>query len=226
MNKKLIAVIAGMAVVVTLANGCGSGSGTGRYSVPSDIINGGGGGGGGGGGTVETDVESLIASGWEDFKYGAYSSAISKFNDALANAKITDSQKASAYNGLGWANLKASGADSAYSAFNQASKLNDEAKIGLAAALMKQGKSGCQQAAGLLEDLGLKETSTTFTAIHPIGVTNAGAHAMLAWCYFMIGNDDGARQQIVFATAADGMSDSAVAQIYNSLLAMGLTITQ
>lgn len=226
MNKKLITVIAIMAAIVTLANGCGSGSGTGRYSVPSDIINGGGGsgdGGGGGGGTVETDVESLIASGWEDFKYGAYSSAISKFNEAILNSKITDSQKASAYNGLGWSQLKSSGAESARPAFTQASTLNNEAKIGLAAALMQQGKSGCQQAAALLEDLGLKETSTSFTAIHPIGVTNAGAHAMLAWCYFMIGNEDGARNQITFARAADGTADSSVAQIYNSLVAMGLT---
>ncbi|MBQ2591722.1 MAG: hypothetical protein II567_00395 [Candidatus Riflebacteria bacterium] len=229
MKKKLIIVCAIMAVALTLSIGCGSSSGTGRYSVPSDIISGGGGsghgsGGSGGGGIVETDVDSLIASGWEDFRYGAYSSAISKFNEALLNSGISDSQKASAYNGLGWALTKSSGSESGYSAFTQASGLNDEAKIGLAAALMQRGtKTACQQAASLLESLGLKETSTVFTAIHPIGVTNAGAHAMLAWCYFIIGNEDGARTQITFARAADGTADSAVNQIYNSLIAMGLT---
>lgn len=225
MNKKLVAVLAGMAVVITLANGCGSGSGTGRYSVPSDIINGGGGGtSGGGGGTTETNVESLILSAWEDFKYGAYSSAIAKFNDAISNANIKAEQKPEAYNGLGWSYLKSQGASSAKAAFETASTQNDEARIGLAASLMNDGKDGCRRAAELLENMGLKETSTVFTAKHPIGVSNAGAHAMLAWCYFIIGNDDGARNQIKFAISADGTSDSAVAQIYNSMLAMGLTI--
>lgn len=226
MNKKLITICAVMVIALTLSIGCGSSSGTGRYSVPSDVIIGGGGSGtgGGGGSTVETDIESLIASAWEDFRYGAYSSAISKFNEALLSSNITDTQKANAYNGLGWSLLKSSGAESAYSAFTQASSLNDEAKIGLASALMQRGtRQSCQQAVSLLESLGLKETSTVFNAIHPIGVTNAGAHAMLAWCYFIIGNEDGARTQIIFARAADGTADSAVNQIYNSLVTMGLT---
>ena len=230
MKKHIIIVFAIMAVALTLSIGCGSSSGTGRYSVPSDIVGPGGrsgdsgGSSGGGGGIVETDVDSLIASAWEDFKYAAYSSAISKFNEALLNSKISDAQKASAYNGLGWSLLKSSGAESAYSAFTQASSLNDEAKLGLAAALMQRGtKPACQQAVTLLESLGLKETSTVFNAVHPIGITNAGAHAMLAWCYFIIGNEDGARTQITFARAADGTADSAVNQIYNSLVAIGLT---
>lgn len=228
MNKKLTAIIAAMATVITLANGCGSSSGTGRYSVPSDIIigggTGGGGIGGGGGSTVETDVESLMASGWEDFKYSSYSTAVAKFNEAILNPSISDSQRASAYNGLGWALLKSSGAESAYSAFTQASSLNDEAKIGLASSLMLRGNTtSARQVVTLLESLGLKETSTVFTAIHPIGVTNAGAHAMLAWGYYMIGNEESAKTQIIFARASDGTADSSVAQIYNSLLAMGLT---
>lgn len=228
MNKKLITVIAIMATVVTLANGCGAGSGTGRYSVPSDIITpGGGSSDDGGGGVVETDVDTLISSGWEDFKYGAYSSATNKFNEALLNSKINDTQKASAYNGLGWALLKSSGAESAYSAFSQAANLNNEAKIGLVSAMMMRSSdpSGYRQAVNMLESLGLKETSTVFTPIHAIGVTNAGAHAMLAWCYYMIGDEDNARTQIIFARAADATADSAVNQIYNSLVAMGLTFT-
>ena len=229
MNKRLIAICVVLVITLTLANGCGSSSGTGRYTVPSDVIGIGSGGsastgGGSGGGIVETDVDSLIASAWEDFRYGAYSSAISKFNEALLSTNVSDTQKANAYNGLGWALLKSSGAESAYSAFTQASSLNDEAKVGLAAALMQRGtRASCQQAITLLENLGLKETSTVFTAIHPIGVTNAGAHAMLAWCYFICGNDEAARTQIIFARAADGTGDSSVNQIYNSLVAMGLT---
>lgn len=220
-----------MAMIITLANGCGSGSGTGRYSVPSEILGGGNGVGPGGntgpGGIGETDVESLLASAWEDFKYKAYSSAISKFNEALLNSAISDSQKAAAYNGLGWSLLKSSGAESAYSAFTQSAGLNDEAKVGLAASLMLRSSSSlsaCQQAVNLLESMGLKETSTVFTPIHPIGVTNAGAHAMLAWCYFMVGNHEGAKTQILFARATDGNADSSVGQIYNSLVSMGLSL--
>lgn len=223
MNRRMLVLFAIMTIIM-IASGCGGGGGSGRYTIPPEIPTPGTGGNGGNGGIGETDVDTLIASAWEDFKYGAYSSAINKFNQALTTTSITDTQKTEAYNGLGWALTKSTGVESGYSAFTQAATSSNEARVGLAAALIQRGqKSGFQQAVKLLEEVGLRETSTTFSARHPIGVSNAEAHAMLAWCYFWTGDSTRAATQITFARSNDQSNDSSVTQIYNSLVAMGLT---
>jgi len=229
MNKKSIVVLT-IAVIFFLASGCGGGGGSGRYTIPPEIPTpgtGGGGGGTGGGGVGETDPDSLLASGWEDFRYGAFSSAINKFNQVLTITSITETQKIQAYNGLGWALTKSSGVESGYSSFTQASSSDNEARIGLAAALIQRGqKAGITQAIQLLEAVGLNNTAYRFTSTHPIGVSNAEAHAMLAFCYFWrggVGDDDKARSQINIARSEDSSNDSAVAQIHKTLQDMGLT---
>ncbi len=224
MNRKSIVLFAIISIIL-IASGCGSGGGSGRYTIPDEVPSSGTGGTTGGGGTTgETSVESLIASGWEDFKYGAYSSAINKYNQALTTTTITDAQKIEAYNGLGWALTKSTGAESAYSAFSQAASVNNESRVGLAASLIQRGqKDNFAQALKLLEEVGLRETSSTFSSTHPIGVSNAEAHAMLAWCYFWTGDTTRAATQITFARSIEQSNDSSVTQIYNSLVAMGLT---
>jgi len=176
--------------------------------------------------TGETNPDSLILSGWEDFNYGAYSSAVSKFNQVLTLPNLTDTQKAQAYNGLGWAQAKSGGLESAYSSFSQAAATVDESKVGLAAVLIQRGqKSGFSQAVSLLESVGLGNTAFTFQPTHKIGVSNPEAHAMLAFAYFWrdATNDrDKAKEQILDARAKEGAADSSVAQIYNTLAAMGL----
>ena len=228
MNRKSIVVLT-IAVIFFLASGCGSGGGSGRYTIPPEIPTPGTGGtgGGGGGGIAETDPDSLIASGWEDFRYGAFSSAINKFNQVLTLTSITETQKTQAYNGLGWALTKSSGVESGYSAFTQAASSNNESRIGLAAALIQRGqKAGITQAIQLLEAVGLSNAAYRFTSTNPIGVSNAEAHAMLAFCYFWrggVGDNDKARTQIQIAQSEESANDSAVAQIHKTLQEMGLT---
>lgn len=228
MNRKSIVVLT-IAVIFFLASGCGSGGGSGRYTIPPEIPTPGtgGAGGGGGGGIAETDPDSLIASGWEDFRYGAFSSAINKFNQVLTLTSITETQKTQAYNGLGWALTKSSGVESGYSAFTQAASSNNESRIGLAAALIQRGqKAGITQAIQLLEAVGLSNAAYRFTSTNPIGVSNAEAHAMLAFCYFWrggVGDNDKARTQIQIAQSEESANDSAVAQIHKTLQEMGLT---
>lgn len=228
MNKKLM-VLFTIAMIILIASGCGSGGGSGRYTIPPEIPTPGTGGTGGGGtgGTGETDPDSLIASGWEDFRYGAYSSAINKFNQVLTISNITDTQKTDAYNGLGWALTKSSGIESGYSAFTQAASTNNESRVGLASALMQRGQlAGFKQAIQVLEQVGLQNTAFVFQSTHPIGISNAEAHAMLAFCYFWrneLGDADKARSQINVARAEDSSNDSSVAQIYKSLKDLGLT---
>lgn len=230
MNRNLMLLIAIGIIVIFLANGCGGGGGSGRYTIPPEIPTPGTGGGGGGGGGIGTsDPDTLIASAWEDFRYGAYSSAINKFNQVLMMTSITNTQKTEAYNGLGWALTKSSGVESGYSAFTQAASSNNEARIGLAAALIQRGQNaGFRQAIQLLEQVGLQNTAFRFQSKNPIGVSNAEAHAMLALCYFWrneSGDRDRARSQIkvAWAWAENSSNDSSVAQIYKTLTELGLS---
>ncbi|MBU1108923.1 MAG: hypothetical protein KKB51_19755 [Candidatus Riflebacteria bacterium] len=228
MNRKMIVLLT-IGIIFFLASGCGSGGGSGRYTIPPEIPTSGTGTGGTGdiGGTGETDPDSLIASAWEDFRYGAFSSAINKFNQVLTITSITNEQKVQSYNGLGWSLTKSSGVESGYSSFTQASASNNEARIGLAAALIQRGqKAGITQAIQLLEAVGLNNTAYRFTSTHPIGITNAEAHAMLAFCYYWrngVGDEDKAKSQINVAISEDNSNDSAVAQIFKTLQAMGLS---
>jgi len=227
MNRNLMLLIAIGIIVIFLANGCGGGGGSGRYTVPPEIPKPGTGGGGGGGGIGESDPDSLIASAWEDFRYGAYSSAINKFNQVLTMTSITNTQKVEAYNGLGWSLTKSSGVESGFSAFSQAASSNNEARIGLAAALIQRGQNaGFRQAIQVLEQVGLHNTAFIFQSKNPIGVSNAEAHAMLAFCYFWRNealDHQKARAQIQVAMSQATSNDSSVAQIHKTLKELGLT---
>jgi tetratricopeptide (TPR) repeat protein len=214
-------------VIFLMASGCGGGGGGGgRYTLPGEVTptptpTGGGGGGGTGG---ETNPDAIITSGWEDFKLGSYDSAISKFNQLLLQTNLTDAQKAEAYNGLGWAQAKTTGLESAANSFSQAIKgpvpLN-EARVGLAAVYMQRSTTAeISQAISLFEAVGLGDTSFRFTSTHPIGVSNAEAHAMLAFCYHWRSNvslNDPAKAvaQINVARQEDPASDGSVGQIYS-----------
>jgi hypothetical protein len=228
MNRNHLILLT-IGVIFLLASGCGGGGGgSGRYTLPGEVPTTGTTGTGTGTGTSgETDPNSLIASAWEDFKFGAYSSAISKFNQVLTLTNITDAQKTDSYNGIGWSQTKSAGVESGYSAFTQASNTENEARIGLAAALIQRGqKSGFLQAIQTLEAVGLGNPSSKFQQVHPIGVSNAEAHAMLALCYFWrqsSGDTDKAKAQINIARTEDSSNDSSVAQIYKTLKDMGLT---
>jgi hypothetical protein len=213
-------------IVFVTSNGCGgSGGSAGRYVIPGDIPD--ATGTGTGTGINVTDPDALITSAWEDFKYGAYSSAIGKFNQVLAISNLSDVQKAQANNGLGWSYTKSAGLESGYSYFSQASSVLDEARVGLASAIIRRSqKSGFTQAVSLLEQVGIGNTSFRFQSVHPVGVSNAEAHALLAFAYFWrnsSGDQEKARAQISVARTEDGSSDGTVAQIYNSLRNMGLS---
>lgn len=233
-GRNMVIILFG--ILFLAATGCGGGGGGGgRYTLPGEIPSGGGtggttgGGGTGGGGSSggETNPDSLIASAWADFKLQAYSSAVTKFNQVLENPSLTDTQKTEAYNGLGWSLAKSSGLESAATAFTQASTSNNESRIGLAALYMQRAQKGTMaQAVQLLESVGLGDTAFKFQAIHPIGVSNAEAHAMLSFCYFWRNDTDDSNKskaQIQVARSEDPAGDSSVGQIYTTLKSLNPT---
>lgn len=232
-GRNLVIILFG--ILFLTATGCGGGGGGGgRFTLPGEIPSGGGtggttgGGGTGGGGTSgETNPDSLIASAWADFKLQAYSSAVTKFNQVLVLTTLTDAQKTAAYNGLGWSLAKSSGLESGASAFTQASTSDNESRVGLAALYMQRAQKGTiAQAVTLLESVGLGDTAFKFQAIHPIGVSNAEAHAMLAFCYYWRNDTDDSNKskaQIQVARSEDPAGDSSVGQIYTTLKSLNPT---
>lgn len=228
MKNRIMIMLVVLAATIVMANGCGSSSGTGRYTIPMEITGPSGGTGGTGdsgssdGSTSQTDVKSLLSSAWSDFGYGAYSSAINKFNEVLLRSNLTTSEQAEANTGLGWSLTKANGVSAGRGYFAKASDYNDDAKIGLAAANIQAGDYS--SAKSWLVQLGLNNTSYEFTSNHPIGVSSAEAHAMLALAYFMEGYRDDAKEQMNAATASDLSSDSSVRQIRQTLLSLDPTL--
>jgi len=236
---KKIAIFISVLLVTTFAlNGCGGG-GSGRYTVPPDIGGIGPGGsltpGGSGGvlpgqpGGAETNPEAMLYAAWEDFNLGSYNTAIYKFNAVISSTAASDADKYEAYNGLGWATAKSAdggGIISALEIFSHAYPYNDESKIGYAAALVQRARpNDYREALRVLASMGLDRTSTVFTPKHPkIGVTNAEAHALVAVCYFWVGDQGGALSHINHARALDSSMDGSVNKIYQNLLAMGLTV--
>lgn len=230
MKNRIMIMLVVLAATIVMANGCGSSSGTGRYTVPMEITGGGGTGstggttgpGGPGGPGTQTDVKTLLSSGWSDFEYGAYASAINKFNEVLLRSNLTDGERAEANTGLGWSLTKANGVSAGRTYFARASDINNDAKIGLAAANIQAGDYN--SAEHLLEILGVNDLSYEFSSNYPIGISSAEAHAMLALAYFMNGNRSGAKDQINAATASDLSADSSVRQIRQTLITLDPTL--
>jgi len=230
MNRKIM-VLMTIGIIIFVASGCGGGGGgSGSYTLPGEIPTSGTGTGTGTGtgGTTETDPDSLIASAWEDYKFGAYSSSVSKFNQVLSLTTVTESQKSEAYNGLGWSLAKSSGTSSAISAFTQGASLSNEARIGLAAALIQSGEAnGLPNAIKAIRDAGIVSPSSKFTprVDHPIGISNAEVHAMLAFCYFWTGDKTSAASHLTQAHQEDPASGSPTDQIYQTLVRLGVYST-
>ena len=170
---------------------------------------------------------ALIADGWVDMGYGNYFSAQQKFQSVLGLASATTLEKSEALNGVGWAKGKSYGMNAAVNDFLQAGAI-PESLIGLAAGYVQSSEPGkIAQAVVVLESLGLGDPLKVFTPTHPpIGMTNAEVHALLAYAYYWrnLGGDDvKARAQILAARASDSSTTSAVYQIYQALIKLGLT---
>lgn len=221
LKNRLILIMILCCLILFVASGCGTTGGSGRYTIPPEIPT----------TTIEDpddyDPDSLLASAWEDFRLGSYNTSIEKFNQVLRMSNATNSHKTSAYNGMGWSLSRYSGIETAYMAFSQAAGSSNEARIGLAAALINRGQmQDFLRAINLLEEVGLENPAYTFRANNPIGLSNAEAHAMLALCYFWRnsqGDHEKAKVQINTAISEDASSDGSVAQIYNSLKKLGLS---
>jgi tetratricopeptide (TPR) repeat protein len=157
-----------------------------------------------GGGTSDVIVaEQLINDGWDNIKIGALTSATSNFQQAL-NMPLTDAQRINAMNGLGWALSKDGKILEAIPYFEVAAEKDNEAKVGLAAALIfrHQTTTDYVRAAEMLGNMPPEK----FGAVHSgLSLSAAKVHALAALAYALAGDPTMAQTYINKAAALDSM---------------------
>ncbi|HAE38052.1 MAG TPA: hypothetical protein DCG57_05355 [Candidatus Riflebacteria bacterium] len=138
--------------------------------------------------------------GWSYIEKGQYDSSIAQFNKVL-NDNPTDDEKAEANNGIGWAKAKLGQLKDGMPWFEKAKDLSNDAKVGLAGAhLQLASRSDMERVIDLLyKQLGKEDAHFKYVSRRNNGVSDAEAHAMLAYAYAAIGQDELAREQLDYA---------------------------
>jgi tetratricopeptide (TPR) repeat protein len=162
------------------------------------------GGGGGGGGATGGDLivaEQLINDGWSNIGVGNYQTAQNNFQQALGTS-LNDAQRVNANNGLGWALSKNGKILEAIPYFEIAADKENEAKVGLAGALVyrHQTASDYVRAAELLGNMPPEKFSATHAGL---SLSSAKVHAMAAIAYALAGDKTNAKTYINKAAALD-----------------------
>lgn len=157
-----------------------------------------------GGGTSDIIVaDKLMNAGWDSIKLGNYTSAKASFKQAL-NEPLTDSQKVSVNSGMGWALSKNGEVLESIPYFEVAANQDNEAKVGLAGALIYRHQSSYDyvRAAELLGNMPPEK----FGPIHSgLALNSAKVHALTALAYGLSGDIDNARIYMNKADALDSM---------------------
>jgi Tfp pilus assembly protein PilF len=148
-----------------------------------------------------------ITESWNLFKDGSYSSSKAMFEQSLSSGDAVSSEIADAYAGIGWCNVKLNGSASGISDFRNAINTKTsqaEARVGLAGALLSKGtKADIDEAVTVLEGIDPNNANFTFNDQFNTGVSNAEVHAMLAYGYFVQGNQTKSEQQMAIARDLD-----------------------
>ena len=166
-----------------------------------------GGGGGGGGGPGGGDVvvaEQMITNGWDQISRGVYSTAQSYFQQALATT-LSESQRIDANNGLGWALAKNGKVIESIQYFEIAAPKEDEAKVGLAGALVfrHQTTMDYTRAAEMLGNMPPEKFTSKHSILGINGSPAAKVHALAAIAYALAGDKTNAKTYINKAAALD-----------------------
>ncbi|MBF0543732.1 MAG: hypothetical protein HQM08_04830 [Candidatus Riflebacteria bacterium] len=161
------------------------------------------GGSSGGGGQTAYVTQQLINDGWSNIKVGNYLTAQGNFTQALTSP-ITDSQRIDANNGLGWSLAKNGKILESIPYFEIAASLDNEAKVGLAGALIyrRQTTNDYLRAAEMLGNMPPEKFSQTHAGL---GLSSAKVHALAALAYAFSGDLQTAKNFMNKAAALDSM---------------------
>lgn len=176
--------------------------------------------GGGGGKSDVLIADQLLNDGWDAIAIGNYDTAASKFMQTM-RMPVTDAQRINSYNGLGWALAKDGKILEAIQYFEIAAPLENEAKVGLAAALIyrRQTTADYIRAAELLGNM----PPERFAPVRPgLGLSAAKVHALAAIAYALAGDPENSERYMNKAAALDSMSiGTTVDKIDDAFLLLG-----
>ncbi|MBP5468229.1 MAG: tetratricopeptide repeat protein [Candidatus Riflebacteria bacterium] len=193
-----------LALGITGCSGGGvNGEGNGSYDTGTPIVR----------GNVYNDT------GWEFISKGQYDSAIKHFNDVLVS-NPTESDKAEAYNGIGWAKAFNGKLKDGMKYFQLASDLNDDAKVGLGAAYIQQASLADMEEAieVLYVQLGKSKPRFNYVPSRQTSVTNAEVHAMLAYAFAATGDTEKSEEQLDYAKELEpNYSGKNIAQLFSAI---------
>ena len=193
-----------IALGITGCSGGGvNGEGTGSYDTGTPVVR----------GNVYNDT------GWDYISKGQYDSAIKHFNDVLAS-NPTESEKAEAYNGIGWAKAYNGKLKDGMKYFQMASDYNDDAKVGLGAAYIQQATLADMEDAieVLYVQLGKGKALFNYIPSRQTGVTNAEVHAMLAYAFAATGDSAKADEQLTYAKELEpNYTGKSIAQLFSAI---------
>ncbi len=152
------------------------------------------------GGTTVIRANSFNDNAWVLIEKGQYESAISVFNQVLAD-NPTVQEAAEANNGIGWARSRLGSLIDGLPYFEKARSILNDAKVGAAGAyLQKASKADMEMVVNLLYvQLGGSTPHFHYVPTRNTGVSDAECHAMLGYAYAALGQNDDAGIQIEYA---------------------------
>jgi tetratricopeptide (TPR) repeat protein len=189
MNKKnLIAILLALPLLLGLTGCSGGVNGEGNNDYSNNV------------GTPIVRGNAFNDQGWEHISSGQYESAITQFNMVLADNPTID-EKAEANNGVGWCKARLGELKDGMPWFELAKDVSDDAKVGLAAGyIQRASRDDMEMVVELLfKQLGKENPHFKYTARRNTGVSNAEAHAMLAYAYAAIGDSESSTEQMEYA---------------------------
>ncbi|KAF1080434.1 MAG: hypothetical protein GQF41_3258 [Candidatus Rifleibacterium amylolyticum] len=188
MKKHLGLILLALSLAVGLTGCSGGVNGEGDSSYSYDI------------GTPIVRGNTFNDQGWAHIDKGQYDSAITQFNKVLGD-NPTDDEKAEANNGIGWCKAYLGQLKDGMPWFEKASAISDDAKIGLAGAYIQMAsRSDMEKVIDLIfKQLGKEDPHFKYVARRNTKVSDAEAHAMLAYAYAATGHDELAREQLDYA---------------------------
>ncbi len=188
MKKHLGVILLALSLTVGLTGCSGGVNGEGDSNYSYDI------------GTPIVRGNAFNDQGWTNIEKGQYDSAITQFNKVL-NDNPTDDEKAEANNGIGWCKAYLGQLKDGMPWFEKAKDISDDAKIGLAGAYIQlASRSDMEKVIDLIfKQLGKENPHFKYVARRNTKVSDAEAHAMLAYAYAATGQDELAREQLDYA---------------------------
>ncbi len=162
-----------------------------------------GGASNGGGSSSLLIADKLINEGWDSIKLGNYSTARASFQQAFSE-NLTEGQRVSAHSGMGWALSKEGKILEAIPYFEIAAEKDNEAKVGLAGALIYRHQTAVDyvRAAEILGNMPPEKFAQQHSGL---ALSAAKVHGLAALSYALAGDMEQAKIYMNKAAALDSM---------------------